>query len=180
MYEVRCGHNHVYRLINGVYHGPEKLKGSLRGNSIYSLGNLKELHGDLDFTPNLKDLGSLKKVKGNVHLCRSKITSLGSLTSVTGDLNIAMTEIKSIFPLYHVGRNLTLYGSPVTDFRSLKFVKGQIFIIPYKGMSRSRFRKSLKRVTEEIELDQAPLCLTNEHYAECFKQILKERLKNGT
>jgi hypothetical protein len=87
----------IYKIIDGVYKGPEHIEGvlDLRGDQVTSLGNLKYVGGYLDLrrTP-IKDLGNLESVGEWLDLKGSQVTSLGNLESVGGRLYIQGTDVR--------------------------------------------------------------------------------------
>lgn len=75
----------------------------LEKSSIESLGNIREIHGDLSLfkTNNIESLGNLEKVKGSLFLTLSNVKSLGKLkfvgrTIVISDFIESLEELKRV------------------------------------------------------------------------------------
>ena len=88
-----------------------------RGNPPYTFG------GDLDlYETQIKSLGNLTSVSGNLYLQFVPIESLGKLKSVGWSLNLQLTPIDSLGNLTSVGGDLDLRGTPL----SKKYTEEQI------------------------------------------------------
>lgn len=104
-------------LINGRGNPPYILIGNLNlrnRKDVKTLGSLYKLGGNLDAAnSSLSSLGILKDVSGNVNLFNSDVSSLNSLERVGGDsgLNIGKTNISSLGKLNFVGGDLYTKGS---------------------------------------------------------------------
>ncbi len=95
--------------------GVEKIVGTLglSDSSLCSLGDLTEITGDFwisihDAHPQLKNLGRLERVAGNMSLRYSGVTDLANLRRVEGNLSLRDTPIEHLGALEYVGGNLHL------------------------------------------------------------------------
>ena len=92
-----------------------------KGNPPYSIGV------DLNLSnTNIKSLGNLISVDGNLYSYNSNIESLGNLTSVGGYLDLSYSNIESIGNLTSVGGYLDLYGSKIKSLGNLTSVGGYL------------------------------------------------------
>lgn len=111
------------------------------GHEIKTLGNIETIEGDLGLSNTvIENLGNLKKVGGNFWLSGTdeffsqkgfKLTSLNPLKKVNGNVTIKGNSIKSLGTLKYVGENLNLRKSCVTDLGYLEYVGGNILISKY-------------------------------------------------
>jgi len=97
--------------------------------NVKSLGNLISVGGNL-YLDNIKieSLGNLTSVGGNLDLYKSNIKSLGNLTSVGGDLNLRGSEIESLGNLTSVGGDLDLWNSEIESLGNLTSVGGDLYL----------------------------------------------------
>jgi len=105
-----------------------------RNDGIESLGNIKEINGDLGFSESIiKDLGNLKKVKGSIWIAQeanffTQLKSLQNLEFVGGDLSIKNSPITSLGNLKYVGGNLNLRQTFVEDLGIVEFIGGNLLL----------------------------------------------------
>ena len=99
----------------------------------YLPNELTEITGSLAFNycDNIKSLGSLEVVGGNLFLGFSSVEDLGSLRHVGGELGLEGSEVKSLKGLIEVGKDLNAVGSSLVDIGHLQKVGGQIIIDQY-------------------------------------------------
>ena len=115
---------------------PEVVSGSIvfrEKDQIESLGNIKEIKGDLGFSgSSIKTLNELTKVPGSFWVSQgsetTKLLSLGKLKFVGRDLNLKNTFIKDLENLEYVGGNLNLRKLELISFGKLSTVKGNILL----------------------------------------------------
>ena len=99
----------------------------LRYANVKSLGNLTSVGGNLTlYKSNIKSLGNLTSVGGNLDLSASNIESLGNLTSVRNNLNLYNTKIESLGNLTSVGGYLDLKGSPISKKYTKKEIRSMV------------------------------------------------------
>lgn len=98
-----------------VLNGVERINGFLgiSDSSLQSLGNLKEITGDLWISSRtvfsrLTSLGELEKIGGEVSLRYSNIIDLGALKEVGGKFSLRDTAIENLGRLTYVGGDLFL------------------------------------------------------------------------
>lgn len=111
------------------------------GHEIKTLGNIESIIGDLGLSnTKIENLGNLKKIGGDFWFSGTnefisekgfKITTLNPLEKVNGTLTIRGNSVKSLGTLKYVGRNLNLRNSSVTDLGSLEYVGGNLLISKY-------------------------------------------------
>jgi hypothetical protein len=77
-----------------------------KGNPLYTIG------GDLMFRTNIKSLGNLTSVGGNLDLYGTNIKSLGNLTSVGGDLDLRGTPLSKKYTIEEI-RNMVKVGGDI-------------------------------------------------------------------
>jgi hypothetical protein len=65
------------------------------------------------FNSNVKNLGNVTSVGGNLFTYGTGLESLGNLTSVGGDLDLKMTDVLDFGNLKKVGGNLELMGCKI-------------------------------------------------------------------
>ena len=81
-----------------------------KGNPPYTLG------GNLDLVGlNVKSLGNLVSVEGDIYAYDTPLKSLGSLTSVGGLMDLSNTPIESLGNLSFVGGSLVLSGTALRN-----------------------------------------------------------------
>ena len=103
--------------------------GNLGLYNIKSLGNLKSVGGDLNLSSSkIQSLGNLKYVGGNLDLRYTTIQSLGSLESINGHLDLNNTEIQSLGNLKSVGNHLFLENSKIQSLINLKRIGGSLWL----------------------------------------------------
>jgi hypothetical protein len=113
-----------------------------RGNPPY------EIMDDLDlYRCNIKSLGNLTSVGGNLDLGGSKIESLGNLTSVGGYLDLSGSKIESLGNLTSVGGDLYLRGSGIQSLGNLTSVGGGL-ILRNTPLSKKYTRKEIHSMVE--------------------------------
>jgi hypothetical protein len=86
--------------------------------------------GNLDMSyTNIRSLGNLGYVGGNLIAPSTKLMTLGLLKEVSRSLSLVdCHNLRSLRPLEIVGNNLILNGTKVTDLSSLKMVGGKVYI----------------------------------------------------
>ena len=90
---------------------------------VKSLGSLIEVKGDLDLNNSpIESIGNLISVGENLDLGDTPIKSLGNLTSVGGWLYLERTPIESLGNLTSVGQTLSLAGTPIKSLGNLTSV----------------------------------------------------------
>ena len=98
---------------NPPYEITDDLK--LPESEIKSLGNLTLVGGNLNLEySKIESLGNLTSVGGNLILHRSVLKSLGNLTSVGGYLDLFYSKIESLGNLTSVGGSLDLGRTPLS------------------------------------------------------------------
>ncbi|GDX53479.1 hypothetical protein LBMAG27_25260 [Bacteroidota bacterium] len=100
---------------------------------INSLGNIKEINGDLGIDDcKLKSIGSLKIIRGDFWFYPgsfdSSIVDLSPLEFVGGSLNAKSNTLKSLGSLKHVGRTLNLRNTSIENLGKLEFVGWNLFL----------------------------------------------------
>jgi hypothetical protein len=97
----------------------------IRGNNIKSLGDLKKVYGNLGIDSNsLSDLGELNYVKNDFWISSAKnLKSLNNLERVGGNMSLRYSNIKDLCKLWRVGNKLSLRDTRVKNISSLKEVK---------------------------------------------------------
>jgi hypothetical protein len=65
------------------------------------------------FNTNVKNLGNLTSVGGNLNAYMGELEGLGNLTSVGGNLDLKMTNVDNFGNLKKVGGNLELGGCKI-------------------------------------------------------------------
>jgi hypothetical protein len=108
------------------------------GHEIKTLGNIESIKGDLGLSnTKIENLGNLKKIGGDFWFSGTdefisekgfKITSLNPLEKVNGTVTIKGNSVKSLGTLTYVGGNLNLRKSCVTDLGNLEYVGGNLLI----------------------------------------------------
>ena len=100
-----------------------------RGNPPYEITDNLDL-----YESEIKSLGNLTSVGGDLELSYSNIKSLGNLTSVGGYLYLDNTKIESLGNLISVGGYLSLQGNPLSkkytidEIRSMVEVGGKVYL----------------------------------------------------
>jgi len=92
-----------------------------RGNPPYIITGYLDL-----FNSNIKSLGNLQSVGGNLYLINTKIESLGNLQSVGGNLNLNNTKIESLGNLQYVEGQLYLNRTPLSKITTEKEIRNQV------------------------------------------------------
>jgi hypothetical protein len=110
---------------------------------------------DLDLSENkeIKTLGSLISVEGDLRLYKSSIESLGNLTSVGGNLVLYKTSIQSLGNLTSVGGGLSLWETPIKSLGNLTSVIGWLNLrdTPIQSLG------NLKSVGSDLTLKYTPI-----------------------
>ncbi|TLP79210.1 hypothetical protein [Maribacter sp. ACAM166] len=111
------------------------------GHEIKTLGNIESIRGDLGLLyTKIQDLGKLKRVGGDLWFSGSdefinkgsfKIKTLTPLEKVNGAVSIRGNSLTSLGTLKYVGKNLSLRFSKVTDLGNLEDVGGNLLISKY-------------------------------------------------
>ncbi len=122
-----------------IIRGDQEYKNN--GHEIKTLGNIESIRGDLGLSyTKIEDLGKLKKVGGDLWFSGSdefinensfKIKTLAPLEKVNGAVSIRGNSLTSLGTLKYVGKNLSLRFSKVTDLGDLEYVGGNLLISKY-------------------------------------------------
>lgn len=92
-------------------------------------------------------------LKGDVDLSERKdIKTLGSLIEIYGDLNLRFTSIESLGDLTKVGKNLNLTGTPIKSLDNLSYVGLNLVA----GKSQLRYLGNLSYVGDDLYLKNTP------------------------
>jgi hypothetical protein len=114
-----------------------------KGNPLYILkGNI-----DLSHNEQIKTLGSLISVEGNLNMWGSSIESLGNLISVDGDFTLDVTPIESLGNLTLVGGGMDLDRTPIKSLGNLKSVRGDL-LLKKTPMSRKYSEQDIRDMVE--------------------------------
>ena len=149
-----------YKIINGVYKGPEHYKGhlSLRNTQVTSLGNLESVGGFLNL--------------GN-----TQVTSLGNLESVGGFLNLYNTSINDLGNnLRRVRGFLDLRNTPIKDLGNLKFMGGDLCFSNDEIYTWKEYQGLIKAF-EQIPYEDLPLYLNDKRAP--IRILVNQKLKDG-
>lgn len=96
-----------------------------RGNPPYIL------IGDLNLRErkDVKTLGSLYKLGGNLDAAKSSLNSLGMLRDVTGNVNLFNSDVSSLGSLRWVGgeSGLNIGSTNISSLGNLEFVAGDLY-----------------------------------------------------
>lgn len=97
----------------------------IRGNEIKSLGALKKINGNLGIDSNsLSNLGELSYVKNNFWISNAQnLKSLCNLEKVGGDLSLRYSNINDLGKLKNVDQKLSLRDTNVENISNLESVK---------------------------------------------------------
>lgn len=122
-----------------IIRGDQEYKNN--GHEIKTLGNIESIIGDLGLSyTKIEDLGKLKRVGGDLWFSGSdefinkdsfKIKTLSPLEKVNGAVSIRGNSLTSLGTLKYVGKNLSLRFSKVTDLGDLEYVGGNLLISKY-------------------------------------------------
>lgn len=122
-----------------IIRGDQEYKNN--GHEIKTLGNIESIRGDLGLSyTKIEDLGKLKRVDGDLWFSGSdefinensfKIKTLAPLEKVNGAVSIRGNSLTSLGTLKYVGKNLSLRFSKVTDLGDLEYVGGNLLISKY-------------------------------------------------
>lgn len=122
-----------------IIRGDQEYKNN--GHEIKTLGNIESIRGDLGLSyTKIEDLGKLKRVGGDLWFSGSdefivkdsfKIKTLSPLEKVNGAVSIRGNSLTSLGTLKYVGKNLSLRFSNVTDLGDLEYVGGNLLISKY-------------------------------------------------
>ena len=96
---------------------------SIRGNAVFGESGR---YGSSEHYSELKDLGQLEFVGGNLTLKGSKIESLGKLRAIKGDVNFANSDVKDLGDLETIGGSIEAFGREMKSLGKLKKVMGSI------------------------------------------------------
>ena len=109
----------------GIINQDLDLNGDLK-----SLGQVKKVYGNIYVNYKLENLGELNYVQGNLksHDENSLLKTLGKLERVDGDINLRYSNIESLGNLTSVGGKLTIRDTKIIDLGNLKFVGGDLFL----------------------------------------------------
>jgi hypothetical protein len=92
-------------------------------------------------------------LKGDVDLSERKdIKTLGSLIEIYGDLNLRFTSIESLGDLTKVGKNLNLTSTPIKTLDNLSYVGLSLVA----GKSQLRYLGNLSYVGDDLYLKNTP------------------------
>ena len=141
----------LQKFINRRGNPPYIIDGSLNlynRQDVKSLGSLIEVKGDLDLndTP-IESLGNLISVGGNLDLGDTPIESLGNLTSVGGWLYLERTPIESLGNLTSVGETLSLAGTPIKSLGNLTYV-GMNLVLERTPISKKYTIQQIRTMVE--------------------------------
>jgi hypothetical protein len=152
-----------YQAIIDTYNRKNKYDGIELDGYLYLVGHevselekifqhVVEVDGDimLELT-NLKSLGRLKKVSGNLNLFGSQIEDLGDLEEVGGYLDLYNANLTSLNNLKKVGKDLRLTSSLIQDLNNLESVGGELDLLRTSIVSLGK----LKTVGGNIRLNDA-------------------------
>jgi hypothetical protein len=103
------------------------------GHEIKTLGNIEIIRGDLGLSSTkIESLGKLKRIGGDFWFSGTdedfKIKTLNPLEKVNGAVTIRGNSLQSLGTLKYVGKNLSLRFSNVTDLGDLQYVGGNLLI----------------------------------------------------
>ncbi len=122
-----------------IIRGDQEYKNN--GHEIKTLGNIETIRGDLGLSnTKINDLGKLKRVGGDLWFSGSEvfinnnnfqIKSLSPLEKVNGAVSIRGNSLTTLGTLKYVGKNLSLRFSKVTDLGDLEYVGGNLLISKY-------------------------------------------------
>jgi hypothetical protein len=111
------------------------------GHEIKTLGNIESIRGDLGLSnTKIENLGKLKRIGGNFWFSGTddfisksgfEISVLNPLKKVNGAVSIRGNSVKSLGTLRYVGKNLSLRNSSVTNLGDLEYVGGNLLISRY-------------------------------------------------
>jgi hypothetical protein len=109
--------------------GLETVKGKvmMARNTIKNIDTLKEVNEINIYDGNIDSLGSIERINGNCRL-GSNLKSLGELKYVGGDILIQSKDIYSLGNLEYVGKRLRIRKTNIIDLGNLKTVNGEILI----------------------------------------------------
>jgi hypothetical protein len=131
----------AFKIIPGslIIRGDQEYKDN--GHEIKTLGNIEKIKGDLGLSyTKIQDLGNLKQISRDLWFSGSdefinndgfKIKTLTPLEKVNGAVSIRGNSMTSLGTLKYVGKNLSLRFSKVTDLGDLKYVGGNLLISKY-------------------------------------------------
>ena len=103
---------------------------NLSESKIKSFENLKRIEGNLNLmlSRQIKSLGNLEYIGGELDFSYSGLQTLGNLEYVGGDAYLSNTSIKDLGNLKYIGGSLFLVTSKIQSFGNLKKVKGNIIL----------------------------------------------------
>jgi hypothetical protein len=100
--------------------------------NVKDLGVIETIDGDL-FLSNttIKSLNPLKEINGDFWisgLSKEYLEDLGNLEKVTGNLNLSKSKILNLGNLKYVGGNLNLRSTSIIDLSNLIEIQGNLFL----------------------------------------------------
>lgn len=103
------------------------------GHEIKTLGNIESIRGDLGLSSTkIESLGKLKRIGGSLWFSGTneyfRIKTLSPLEKVNGAVTIRGNSLQTLGTLKYVGENLSLRFSNVTDLGDLQYVGGNLLI----------------------------------------------------
>jgi len=143
--------------------GLQSVSGYLKvsqSSDLRYLGELESVGGNLSLRESsVRTLNQLKYVGGFLDLYRSKIKSLGELTQVGTDVHLGYTGISNLGELENVGGYLILEATPITSLNKLKTVGDYLNLFGSKIESFG----DLEFVGGDLNLEHTPM---SEKYSE--------------
>lgn len=105
----------------------------IREGNIKSLENIEKVNGLCGFCDSIvNNLGNLKKVVGDffisIHTVYSDIKSLGNLEFIDGDLCLRYSNVTDLGALKKVGGNINLRDTNIKELGLLEFVGGDLHL----------------------------------------------------
>ncbi len=125
----------------------KKIPGTLivRGRyNLKTLGDIEEIEGDLGFSESeIEDLGKLSIVRGSLWTAQdarhfTSLQNLNPLVEVSGDCNIKMTRMTSLGTLRKVGGNLNLRNTFLDSLGDLEYVGGNVLVSRHFDLDLSK------------------------------------------
>jgi len=117
-----------------------------RGNPDYIL------EGDIDLTREIKTLGNLVGIQGDLIAYRSKLDSLGKLRHVSGNVFLQFTNVATLGNLEYVGKTLDLAYSRVWSLGKLDYVGEDLNLSSAPVSSISEYEELHNRIVIGGEL----------------------------
>ncbi len=136
----------------------------LSGSELKSLGKISKIGGNLTVsTSELEDFGELEYVRGDVNCENSKIETLGKIKRIDGNLRARNSLLKSLSNLRLVKGNVDIGGTRVLQTMYLKEVGGDLIM---DNTNIKRIDKPLKSVGGHIYTDSYTAELLDEQFWE--------------